>query len=374
VRALSVALMAAADPSQPADPCRPVVSEVTTALTLLRGADLSKLWALGGGEVAGVMGGLEMIRAVVEAAQAAVVTEARSRGLGAEDGWGTADWAMQAAPGLSVERASELQVVAAAAADGRLGSLAALTVSAELPVGKAAQIARFHHEVRGLADAADLAAATAALVEGASGASGLTRRQLALAIRHAGQLLRPEPDLVAEEEVRRAHRGLYRSSGPLGMTTYRLVLDPEGSAILDAAIDPLARPRRDDTTREADPRTPAARRADALVAVVGRGVSSPGEAPKTVRASVVVTIPLAHLVDGLRGAGMTLGQELLSPTTVRQMACDAEVVPMVPAPEVRHLMWAGPTGWCREPSGWPRGGATEGAAIRAARCPRSGAT
>ncbi len=65
------------------------------------------------------------------------------------------------------------------------------------------------------------------------------------------------------------------------MTAYRLVLDPEGAAILDAAIDPLARPNP--AAGAPDLRTPAARRAEALLSVIGRGVSSPVRPPRPPR-------------------------------------------------------------------------------------------
>lgn len=258
-----------------------------------------------------------------------------------------------------------------------------------LPVAKAAQICRFHIDVSGIADATALAAMTRELVRGASGVDGLTGRQLAIAINHAGRLLKPERDLVNEDRVRRAHRALYKSAGPAGMTTYRLVLDPEGAAILDAAIDPLASPhtrtcddpmcgcrpgdadsagrcrcnlaeagtgcscqrtssedRSDDgsrsgcdggaaeggragRSREADLRTPAARQADALLMVVARGVSSPGKAPKTAKSQVVVTMSFDSLREGIRGAGLTVGEELLSATTLPRLACDADIVPAV---------------------------------------------
>lgn len=80
---------------------------------------------------------------------------------------------------------------------------------------------------------------------------------------------------------------------------------------------------------EPDPRSDAARRADALLEVVRRGVSSPGEQPKTEKAHVVVTIPLAHLIGQCRGAGLTMYGDLLSPAVVRRIACDARVIPMV---------------------------------------------
>jgi hypothetical protein len=42
-----------------------------------------------------------------------------------------------------------------------------------------------------------------------------------------------------------------------------------------------------------------------------------------------VTIPLADLMQQLRGAGLTSTGQVLSPATVRRLACDAQLLPMV---------------------------------------------
>lgn len=323
---------------------RPVLSSARAAAAALGGAEPSRVWALSGEEVAEALGQLELIRAAAERLQVAVLAEASQRGLGAEDGWGPIDWARRSAPGMSERHAATLQTVARAGADNRLTSVIDAVAAGDVSVAKAAQLCRFHSEVKGIADPQELAAMTRDLLEGAKSVDGLTERQLAVAIRHAGRLLKPDKDLVNEERAHRAHRALHKSVGPAGMTTYRILLDAEGAAILDAAIDPLARPHtraceqegcgcrdRDGDTlpRDADLRTPAARRADALLMVIGRGVASPGEAPKTSKSKLVVTMSLESLMEGIRESGLTLSEELLSATTVRRLACDADIVPVV---------------------------------------------
>lgn len=84
------------------------------------------------------------------------------------------------------------------------------------------------------------------------------------------------------------------------MSRYRLLLDPEGSAILAAAIDPLARHVPADG--QPDLRSAATRRADALLAIIGRGVSAPGAAPRTARKTLLVTIAHDQLLAGLADA------------------------------------------------------------------------
>ena len=132
-----------------------------------------------------------------------------------------------------------------------------------------------------------------------------------------------------EAEVRRAHRSLVKGPGPVGMWRYTLVLDEEGAAVVDAAVDALAKPRRDADTGELDSRTPAARRADALLDLVSRAVSAPDGVPRQAKTSLVVTISLDALQGRCRGAGLTMDDEALTVGTVRRLACDAQVIPVV---------------------------------------------
>ena len=112
-----------------------------------------------------------------------------------------------------------------------------------------------------------------------------------------------------------------------GMAEYRLRLDPEGSAVLEAILGPLAAPQPS-TEHGSDTRTSDQRRADALVEVCRRAAAAGGAAPATAKAAVVVTMGYQDLLDRT-GAGTTLTGELLAPETVRKMACDAASIPVV---------------------------------------------
>ena len=114
----------------------------------------------------------------------------------------------------------------------------------------------------------------------------------------------------------------------MGLWRYTMVLDDEGAAIVDSAVDALAKPLPDPETGDRDMRTPAARRADALLELVRCAVGS-DDAPAKSRTSVVVTVGLDALQGRCRGAGLTLGGDLISIETVRRLACDAQVVPAV---------------------------------------------
>jgi hypothetical protein len=317
-----------------------VLGAVTTALDAIATATPQRLWALGDGEVAEAFTLLARLRTSIDAHLVAVLAEAKDRGLGTADGWGPLDWARAMAPSLPTRTLSDLDTVAAATDEPRLTEVFHAVVHAvvhavddaaaeALPVGKAAQIIRFHRSVRGLADPDHLTELTAITLRAARGSHALSEKHLATALRRAADQLRPDRLVEHDADLRRAHRSLVKGPGPLGLSRYTLLLDDEGAAILDSAVDVLAKPQRDAETSEPDPRTPAARRADALLDLVGRAVSAPDGVPRQAKTALVVTVDLDVLRRTRRGAGITLGGELLTTDTVRRLACDAELVPMV---------------------------------------------
>ncbi|WP_345536679.1 HNH endonuclease signature motif containing protein [Phytohabitans rumicis] len=101
-------------------------------------------------------------------------------------------------------------------------------------------------------------------------------------------------------------------------------LDEDGAATVNAALDPLCAPRHD-----VDVRTPAQRRADALVEICDLAMrtedlpESGGERPH-----VVVTVSFDVLRLAL-GVGTLDTGERLSPEQVRRLACDAKIIPAV---------------------------------------------
>ena len=330
-------------------PRRPVLTAVARALGSLEKSEPGRTWALADGEVGEALHLVGRLSATVDALLVTLLGEAKQRSLGAGDGWGTLDWARAQAPQLPDRVLSDADAVAGGMSELRLADVVeAVTdviegprsagasavgepVTDYLPVGKAAQIVRFHRSVRGLADAAQLEGVTATLLEEARGPRGANEKVLAAALRRTGNLLRPDRLVEHDADVARAHRSLVKSAGPVGLSRYTLLLDAEGAAVVDAAVDALAKPHRDPETGERDPRTPACRRADALLDLVRRAVEAPGELPRASKATLVVTVPLQVLEGRLRGVGVTTthDQQDLSADTVRRIACDASVVPAV---------------------------------------------
>jgi hypothetical protein len=127
----------------------------------------------------------------------------------------------------------------------------------------------------------------------------------------------------------------------VGVFEYRLTLDVEGKAILEAAVGPLSAARPIEGER--DLRPAEQRRGDALIEVVRRAMSSGESVPTTAKAQLFVSVDYDVLASGLRGAGSTIGgtdsPTLLAPETVRRLACDASLIPLVLGTEREIIDW-----------------------------------
>ncbi|WP_052590693.1 HNH endonuclease signature motif containing protein [Luteipulveratus mongoliensis] len=324
-----------------------------SAVEALSEIDGAPLWPAAGAQVEELLQLIGQARAAVDRVEVALVREGKDRGLHREQGFGVVDWVrlVQGRAGLSPDPAhvARLNRVADTAVRPAARAVWERFAAGSLPLGKADRLARFEADVSPVAGSGEVAESLDILLGAAEETpqqAGLTPRELQIAIRRAGLLLKPERDLVAEQDAARRGRALYKQPGPAGLSAYRVLLDPEGAAVVDAAIAALSTPIPGEGG-EPDPRSVATRRADALIEVVRRGVSSPGEQPKAAKAQMVVTIPLAQLIEelagagpsatgpgrcssfGASGAGITATGEVLAADVVRRMACDAGIIPMV---------------------------------------------
>jgi len=307
------------------------------------------MWRLSEPELGQAVSVAQRLHALVDLTMVRVLSEAESRGTGSEDGWTRVDWALRHAPDLTAADAATLTTVARASSDRRLEQVTGAFSSGELTVSKAAALVRFAHEARPLAEPADLTEKLDILTRAAP---ALTDKQLALAIRRTSTLLRSDEAFEREEERQRAARSLRKGPGPAGMSRYHLLLDPEGSAILDAAIDPLAGPVPGDG--QPDLRSAATRRADALLAIIGRGVSAPGTAPRTARTTLLVTIAHDQLVAGLANQARAVAPTGSAPPPITARRRRSDGAPRrSPSAGVRRSGDAGPPGAGRPPIGQP---------------------
>jgi hypothetical protein len=102
---------------------------------------------------------------------------------------------------------------------------------------------------------------------------------------------------------------------------------PKPPATLEAALSPLAAPRPSQTDGP-DLRNSDQRRADALLEIIRRGVKAARDVPVTTKAAIVVTIDLDRLREQT-GTGTTTTGHQLPPAAVRQLACDADIIPTI---------------------------------------------
>jgi hypothetical protein len=302
-------------------------------------------WHLSEEQVGEVMGLMGVIRHQLDRVEVAAAREGIDRGLHTDQGWSATDWVRRteadSAPAPATGHAARVSRVAQSAGRAEVSGVHQAVAAGVLSMGRADQLIRFQAEVAPVADPdlleidlqVLLDAASDHLVEpdrpgGPTRACRLSDRELGVALARTARMLKPEEDLERQEERQRAGRMLFKRAAQAGMTEYRWVLDPEGAAVVDSAISGLSAPApAEDGTP--DTRSAAQRRAEALLAVVQRGVSSPGKGPRTDKAQVVVTITMHDLLQGLHGAGVTTTGTVLSPATVRRMACEAAIIPMV---------------------------------------------
>ena len=339
------------------------------------------LWQASGSDLTVLMGRLDALQGATSAAMVAVAAEAERRGeVAASQHASTSAWVHAHAPGVLKAGAGSIAKAAALTADPGRAPIKAAVLSGRISPRVAVSVAR---EFDRLADRL-VPGVEDAVYEGLiqmgqwEGVKGVRQVRPALLARHG---LGEELDRDQERAASKAHL-----SAPVraedGLFEYRMVLDPEAMAALEAALEPLSAPAPQPcpgsepgggsgdgpggdpdkngwlggpgTVR--DTRPVGRRRAEALIELVRRAVESGDRVPAGVKSALLVTMDLDALHARLHptnttgpgagfgsctetgscsgtGAGMTLGSlatgEHLAPETVRKIACDARVIPAV---------------------------------------------
>lgn len=115
--------------------------------------------------------------------------------------------------------------------------------------------------------------------------------------------------------------------------------DGDYQAVRAILRSPLAAPATAEETAatgQQDTRTPGQRRYDALMTVLRRGVAGTKGEPTTPKATLLVTMDLDTLRRDLAatggrvpGCGTTLEGDLVAAESVRRLACEADLIPLV---------------------------------------------
>jgi len=315
-------------------------------------ADLAgPVWSLSDGELAGEVAGVFTVMQKLAARFVSLLGEAGGRQLAQELGaanltaWLTSSLAMSGAEASRWVKLVKLLPQAPVAAE----ALTAGEVNLEQARVIAQTVADLPREVgeQGKARAGDVLTKLAVQQRLRPEVLGKHREMIL-------ELVAPE---LAEDQLRKdleraersAHERREFTLSPYGEGEYRVrgVLDAEMAAIVNAALDPLSAPRTPTPSAAADDgdvldrpagsalgtqpdlRSAAARRADALTDICRR-ILDAGELPDSggEKPHLVVTLSWQQLRDQI-GHGLLDTGDLLSPATMRRLACDAVIIPAV---------------------------------------------
>ena len=340
---------------------RRALEAARTALTGVGGV----LHQAGGDDLGPLLGELDRLVVAGEAGRVAVVGEAMARGeVGSGRAQTVVQWLTSWAPSLRAGGAG--QVVAVAMAFGkRVNAPVQQAVDAgTLPVRSAATVVAEFDRLRPILGEPVQVPVMRTLIETAAEAGpGGCRKVRPWLLARFGL----EGRLQEEQDAAKRFVALSRHHDDgTGIFEYRLRLDLEGKSVLEAAVGPLSAPRPADGER--DLRPSEQRRGDALLELVQRAVQAGESVPTTAKAQLFVTVDYSTLADSVRAkadagagagtrtdggtgagartdggtgggsatlvrAGATVGGAdsgtLLAPETVRRLACDASIIPVV---------------------------------------------
>jgi hypothetical protein len=257
------------------------------------------LWSRSDAEVAS---GVEMGWACVQQALAATarfVREAEARGLPEKEAQSSTPVWLRQRLRASIREAKQLTLLGEAL--DRFPTLAAAITNGAVSAEQVRTIATSIAELPSDTDTETVAAAEAALLTHAAQFDPVILGRLGTRI-----LAHVDPDaadrndaegLKRQEQRARQARGFTMSPRGDGLVRLSGWLDDAAAAIVNAAIDPLCHPARDSAGDTDIARTPAQRRADALVDICNRALRGGGDLPGSNGdpAQVVVTIPLDTL-------------------------------------------------------------------------------
>ena len=295
----------------------------------------SELWRIGNEGFGAIAAAMDVLGVQLEGARVGLVQEAESRGVVDQSSCpSAAAWLLEHSFHLEPGDATKTAHLARACAQPANQVMAAAVAGGTVTVRKACTALRQLRQVEDALAPGKREEALASLTQMAQ--TGYDRHVVAVG-RYLMSLLGDEDALADNEGALRRLKALRLCPLENGMTRISGQLDPEGAAILQAALDPLSAPNPCSENGGRDPRPAERRRADALVELCRRAVAAGGAAPATTKAQVVVAIDLERLTQAVRGAGATLDRQVLSAQTVRKLACDASIIPMVLGSEGQPL-------------------------------------
>jgi len=341
------------------------VGDATLALkAAVRAAD--SVHALSGEQLGSLMTEIDAARSRTEVITARLIAEAMKRGLPDARGLSARDWASRACPHLSPRHVGDVVVVAQAMNNPVHTAVAEAVTHGQVSLSRAAGVLRTLDRAAPALDPKGHEQAQNTLLQVAT-SPRFTDRDLKRVSDHLLSVVLSDKEHDARAKAARDLRGVHESSlGDGSLVRFIITCDPEGAAVLRTILtSPLTMPspatdepgsntpagrgdaqeyagaghdgedeRRDDagaTTSIAgrDTRSGTQRRYDALLTVLRRGLTGGDSIPTSPGATLMVTTAFDTLTQQLMGTGIAATGDVLSPATVRRLACEADLVPAV---------------------------------------------
>lgn len=319
------------------------------------------MWQMPSDELGSWLSELDELAARAAAARVVVAVEAQARGvIEASRSGTTVAWLRDHAPTLAAGGAGAVAKAVAVCRDRDLGPVADAVFAGTLAPAVAVTVAgEFDRVRRRVTDEARSTVLDALVAVGATHGSAAVRElRERLVARHG------LPDEFQREcDQAAAFVALTRGVRDGALWSYRLTLDTESRAVLEASISTLSAPATDKPGRR-DLRSAARRRAEALTEVCRRAIAAPSGVPGPgLKSVLMLTMDLADLRAGIcgaasaashppgtahppgtcevqatayarrSGAASLLGSlatgELVGPQAARKHACAAGVIPTV---------------------------------------------
>ena len=255
---------------------RAVLAAAAPALRRLVG----RLHQVGSDQLGPLFGELDELKAVAGRVQVGVLDQALSRGdVRASDAASPAGWVREWGPSYRAGGAAALVRVAEAVAKPATACCAEAVLAARVPVRNAAvALGEMDKLLPRLTPACAETVLGGFVAIAESDGPAQIRALRPQVIARYGRL----GEFQRREDQLKPGRSLSQPYPDDGMAEYRLRLDPEGQAVLEAILGPLAAPQPS-TEHGSDVRTSDQRRADALVEVCRRAAAAGGSAPTTPR-------------------------------------------------------------------------------------------
>lgn len=293
------------------------------------------------GEVRSGLEGLSRAAATLDRVRLRLACEAAERGLHSIDGFGLVDWLALRCPDADAAHVRDLARVALAGREAVHAPLLHGVLTGGMPLARAARIHRALARIRRGVSGEEYAQAVGLLAD--AGCNPLfDEADIARVI--AALLRRCLPEKDHEERRRSQHelRDVHESNLADG-SVKRLIItfgdDADYEAVRAILNSPLAAPASKEeraATGEADLRTTGNRKFDALMVVIRRGVAGTKGQPTTPKALLLVALDLETLKRQLLesggrepGCGATVDGASVSAESIRRLACEADIIPLV---------------------------------------------